>query len=89
MPPVFGPVSLSPMRLKSCAGPSAPRVAVAQRQQRELLALKELLHEHARARFAEAAVEEEVPQRRRASRGRLGDDHALSGREAVGLQHAG
>ena len=65
MPPVFGPVSPSPIRLKSCAGRHRDgALAVAQREQRQLLALEELLDQHARAGLAEAAVDEEVAQRR-------------------------
>ena len=50
MPPVFGPVSPSPMRLKSCAGRERHAVGrpVAQHEQRELGAGQALL-DHERA----------------------------------------
>ena len=44
MPPVFGPASPSPTRLKSCAAPSGDRAAaVAEREERYLGTLEQLL----------------------------------------------
>ena len=50
MPPVFGPSSPSPARLKSCAAPSGTaRAAVAEREERHLAALEQLLDRRAAA----------------------------------------
>ena len=54
MPPVFGPVSPSPTRLKSCAGASGTaRVAVADREHRQLGAGHALLDDDRATRVAE------------------------------------
>ena len=60
-------------------------LAVAQREQRELLALEELL-EHDLGRAEAAVVEERLERRARVVLG-LADDHALARGEHVRLQH--
>ena len=86
MPPVFGPSSPSNARLWSCAiAIDAASRAVAEHEQRDL-GPGEALFDHARA----AGVAERVAREVRAHRiarfaDRLGDDHALAGREPVGL----
>ena len=88
MPPVLGPVSPSPMRLKSRAGASgSARSPVAQREHRQLVALEELLDQH--GVVAEAPLLEHRHERRVRLRLVLGDHDALAGREPVGLDHRG
>ena len=62
-------------------------LAVAEREQRELLALEELLQDH--LGLAEALLTEEHVDGVAGLALVLGDDHALAGREHVGLQHGG
>ena len=84
MPPVFGPVSCSPTRLKSWAGARATAsLAVAEREQRDLLALEQLLDQQVAAERggrAQPGVELLL---------RAADEDALAGREPVDLDHAG
>ena len=76
MPPVLGPVSPSPTRLKSCAGGSAhDRLAVAEREQRHLGAVEVLLDDDPPAGRGMGQCRGTV----------LGDDDALAGGQAVGL----
>ena len=56
MPPVFGPSSLSPTRLKSCAGERGDGGAVAEAEQRDLRALEELLDDDPAAALVEAGA---------------------------------
>jgi hypothetical protein len=89
MPPVFGPVSPSPMRLWSWEPASGrDRRAVGQRHERELLALEQLLDDDAAAGVAEDARPHHLVER--VERLGLGpaDEDALPCREAVGLHHA-
>ena len=89
MPPVLGPVSPSPTRLWSCAVASGQRVrAVDQGEEARLLAVQELLDDDLGAGGAERAGEAGVDGRLGLRRG-LGDDHALAGRQAVGLDDDG
>ena len=84
MPPVFGPVSPSPARLKSCAAPSGTaRAAVAEREQRDLRPLEQLL-DHDRA------AERRAPRAAPSSSSSCGaaDEDALACREPVGLDDA-
>ena len=60
-------------------------LAVAEREQRELLALEELLEHH--LGVAEALLGEEHVERRARLALVLGDDHALARGQHVGLQH--
>ena len=86
MPPVFGPVSPSPTRLKSCAGASATaRVAVADREDRDLRAGHALLDDHRAARVAERRAGELGPHVGLGLGEVVGDEHALPGGQAVGL----
>ena len=62
-------------------------LAVAERQQRELLALEELLQHH--LGLAEALLAEEHVDRLARLALVLGDDHSLARREHVRLQHRG
>ena len=78
MPPVLGPVSPSPTRLKSCAGCSGTTVvAVGEREQRDLRAVEELLDD------APGAQPGGVRERRGLAVG--GDHDALAGGEPVVL----
>ena len=87
MPPVFGPRSPSWMRLKSWAEASGSAVvAVAERQQRELLAGEVLLDHDALG--AEAVLDEHLLQRLACLRLVGGDHDPLAGREPVRLDHA-
>ena len=92
MPPVLGPVSPSPMRLKSCAGASGSArvgIAVAHDEQRQL-GPGEALLDHERAAGVAERLAREVGAHRVARVGeRLGDDHALARGEAVGLHDVG
>ena len=77
MPPVFGPVSPSPIRLKSCAGSSGTTVhAVGDAEQRHLRPVEELLDHDPRRSSAACAS---------ASSRSVGDDDALAGGQAVVL----
>ena len=89
MPPVLGPRSPSPNRLKSCAGASGTPVerAVAQHQQRQLGAGESLLDHDRAAGVAERAPGEVLAHRVARVGERLGDEHALARGEAVGLDH--
>ena len=83
MPPVFGPVSPSPMRLKSCAAPSGTaRRAVAEREQRDLVALEQLLDHDV------AAERRDRAQRRVELVRRAADEDALARGEPVRLDDA-
>ena len=86
MPPVFGPgVAVADPLVVARGRERDGALAVAQRQQRELLAREELL-DHDRL-VAEAARDEHVLQRR-ARLALAGRDHdALAGGEPVGLDH--
>ena len=85
MPPVFGPVSPSPTRLWSCAEASGDRgLAVAQREERGLLADQEFLDHDLGAGRAEAAAEHHVDRGFGLGQ-RLRDHDALAGGEPVGL----
>ena len=81
MPPVLGPVSPSPTRLKSCAGASGTTVvAVGEAEQRDLGAVEVLLDHDLRRRPAR--------QRRACASGLgavVGDDDALAGGQPVVL----
>ena len=81
---MFGPVSPSPIRLKSRAGASGDRaLAVAEREQGELVAVEELLHDD--GDVAEAALDQHLVQRRAGLALVRGDHDALAGREPVRL----
>ena len=90
MPPVFGPESPSPNRLKSWAGASAAnRSTVAQHQQRALDPGQPLLDHD-----LPAGLPEGLPRQLGVHVGvrllqRVGDQHALPGGQAVGLDHPG
>ena len=83
IPPVFGPASPSPARLKSCAAPSAHRAAaVAEREHRRL------------APSSSSSITTSAAERRRRAQplvellGGAADEHALPGREPVRLDDA-
>ena len=84
MPPVFGPVSLLADPLEVLRGSEGHCVlAVADREQRDLLALEQLLDQEVAAELgcgAQAGVELVL---------RLADEDALSCCETVDLDHAG
>ena len=83
MPPVFGPSSPSNARLKSCAGGSGSDVrAVAEREDRDLPALEQLLDDE---RLAEGR---RGRQRRVELLLRAADEDALARGEPVRLDHA-
>ena len=63
-------------------------LAIAKREQRGDLALQEFLDHHPRAGGAEPAAQGVVDGGLGLAQGR-GDDHALAGRQAVGLDHEG
>ena len=82
MPPVFGPASPSPTRLKSCAGSSGTaRAAVAHREQRHLGTGQVLLDQH---RVPAVEHGQRVLDGRRPV---VGDDDALAGGQTVVLDH--
>ena len=88
MPPVFGPRSPSSARLASrAAGQGDDVLAVAQREERQLVALQPLLDQHAPAGRAEALADEAVLHGVVGLGGRAAHGHALAGRKAVGLDH--
>ena len=64
------------------------RRAVGQREEARFLAVHEFLDHHFGAGFAELAAEH-VGERGLGLGAGLGDDHALAGGEAVGLEHDG
>ena len=77
MPPVFGPMSPSPMRLKSCAGTSGTTLRpVAEDEQRALLADQALFDDHCAAGVAERVA------------GELGRDVLAGLGQALRHQHA-
>ncbi len=84
MPPVFGPASPSPIRLKSCAGASGTtRRPSAEREDRDLVAREQLLdHDRPLERRGGA-------QRLVQLLGGLADEDALARCEAVDLDDAG
>ena len=87
---MFGPVSPSPTRLKSCAAASGPRrLAVAEREQRDLLADQQLLDHDRAPGLAERAADEAGLDGGQRARAIGADRDALAGREAVGLDDAG
>ena len=86
MPPVLGPGRRRRCACSRARAPSASPLAVAEREQRQLLADQALLDDGARAR-AEAALDEDVPQRGLRLLGVVGHRHALAGGEPVGLDH--
>ena len=82
MPPVLGPASPSPARLKSCAGCSgSDRRAVGDREERHLGAVEELLDHHLRV-VAAGEAGARVRERLVAVGG---DDDALAGGQSVVL----
>ena len=86
MPPVLGPASPSPTRLKSWAGARATaRVAVAHGQDRQLRAGHALLDDDGAAGVAEARAGELRLHVVLGLDERVADEHALAGGEAVGL----
>ena len=90
MPPVFGPVSPSPTRLWSCAATSgAHAFAVAQHQERNFFALQEFFQHDALSGLAQHFSAQHVGSDRRGFFLGLGDDHALTRGESVGLHHDG
>ena len=87
MPPVLGPWSPSKARLWSCAEASGIAVSPSHSAKNEASSpTQELLDHHLGAGVAEAAAEHHV-DRGFGLGDRLGDDHALAGREPVGLDH--
>ena len=83
---MFGPAVAVPDALEVARRRERQRhLAVAQREQRQLVALQELLDHD--GRVAEAALDQHRLQRRARLRLVLGDHHALAGRQAVGLDH--
>ena len=85
MPPVFGPVSPSNDALVVLRRGERQRVlAVAEREERGLLAAQEFLDHDLRAGSAEAAVEHRVDGGQRLVE-RHRDDDALAGGKPVGL----
>ena len=83
---MFGPVSPSPIRLKSRAGASgSARLAVAQREHRQLVAVEELLDDH--GLVAEAALDQHRLERGAGLALVRGDHDALARGQAVGLDH--
>ena len=90
MPPVFGPVSPSPMRLKSCAG------AIGTARSPSHSASSD---SSSPSRNSSTSTRAPASPKRRSTKksrsaclglgGRLGDDHSLAGGEAVRLQHGG
>ena len=88
MPPVLGPVSPSPTRLKSWAGARATASrAVAHRQHRQLGTGQALLDDDGAAGVAEAGAGELGPDVVLGLDEDVGDEHALAGGQAVGLDH--
>ena len=83
MPPVFGPVSPSPIRLKSCAAPSGTtRVPSEIANSDTSLPLEQLLDHHATVELLNR--EQRVVE----LGGRAADEHALARCEPVGLDDA-
>ena len=87
MPPVLGPVSPSPTRLKSCAGASGTaRVAVAHREHRQLGAGQALLDHDPCGRRRRTPRPTSLARTSSLGLGeRLGDEHALARGQPVGL----
>ncbi len=84
MPPVLGPASSSPTRLKSCAGSSGTTVrAVDETEQRHLGSVEERLQQH------RVAVVEQCGGVRAGGVTVGGDHHTLAGRQTVVLDHPG
>ena len=84
MPPVFGPlVAVEDALVVLRRGERHRALAVAQRQQRELLAVEELLDDHVGR--AEDLALEHVDERLARLGLVLGDHHALAGGQPVGL----
>ena len=90
MPPVFGPAVAVADALEVLRGRERPRrLAVAEREQRDLVADEQLLDDDRATRLAERPADEaglDRGERRRAVRA---DGDALAGREPVGLDDAG
>ena len=90
MPPVFGPVSPSPIRLKSWAGARATaRCAVADGEHRELGPGQALLDDDGAPGVAERGAGQLGPDVVLGLVERLGDEHALARGQPVGLHHVG
>ena len=90
MPPVFGPVvAVADPLVVLGRGHRHDRLAVAEREQGELLALEVLLEDDAAARLAEARSRKNPRSASRAGSGVGRDDHSLARRQAVRLQHRG
>jgi hypothetical protein len=90
MPPVFGPVSPSPMRLWSCeVGQDDVVAARHDDEERGLLAEQAVLDEDLAAGGAEFVAREHVAHGGLGLGEGLGDDHALARGEAVGLDDDG
>ena len=87
MPPVFGPaVAVEDPLVVLRRRQRHDVLAVAERQQRELLALEELLQHHGRSAPKRRSVKK-TSTAARASASVGADDHALAGGEPVGLEH--
>ena len=87
MPPVFGPLSPIESALVVLGCGQRQRVlAIAEHEERGLLALHELLDHDLGARLAEGAAEHHVDSGQRLI-DRHRDDDALAGGEPVGLHH--
>jgi hypothetical protein len=87
MPPVFGP---GRRRARACGPgwwPAAARAAVDHDDETRFLADQEFLDHHAVAGFAEGIAGEHVAHCRDRLSSVVGDDHALAGRQPVGLDH--
>ena len=90
MPPVLGPASPSPIRLKSWAGTrGTARRPVAEDEQRALLARQPLLDHDVAPGVAEGGARELGVDVGAGLVERLGHQHALAGGQAVGLDHPG
>ena len=90
MPPVFGPVSSSPIRLKSWAGMQGhhPR-AVAEHQERTLVSLEPLLDHDGSPGVAEGGPRELGHDVLAGLVEGVGHPHALPGGQPVRLDHPG
>jgi hypothetical protein len=88
MPPVLGPWSPRQQALVVLRGQQGQGVrAVGDHEQRQLLPGHELLDQHLGARLAQRAVVHDVADGALGLVQRHGDDHALAGGEARGLDH--